>query len=230
MGGRAVRLVKGDPATARDFGDPLSAAERWVAQGASWLHVVDLDAAFGEGDNLAIIADLVASVNALVEVSGGIRSDGSLQRVLDTGCAQVSIGTAALEQPDWCRGVLERWADQVSISLDVHGEALASHGWREASGSVYDTLAAMSEAGCQRFIVTDTAMDGTLNGPNLELLGACCARTDAAIVASGGISTLEQIRQLRGLTPIGVSGAIIGTALYLEQLSLPQALEIAGTE
>lgn len=228
LGGRAVQLVRGAPDSARDFGDPVAAAQHWAAQGARWLHVVDLDAAFGQGDNAAVIAQMVAAVPAQVEVSGGLRDDESLERALATGCARLSVGTAALERPDWCRQVLARLGDKVSISLDVAGEALASRGWRESSGSLYDTLAAMTEAGCKRFIVTDTASDGTLEGPNLELLGAVCARTDVPVVASGGISTIDHIRQLRGLTPLGIEGAIVGTALYLGHIDLPEALAVAG--
>ena len=228
LGGRAVQLVRGDRASARDFGDPAQCAATWAAQGAKWVHVVDLDAAFGTGDNSSVIADMVASTPVNFEVSGGLRDDATLNRALETGCARVSIGTAALENPQWCRDVLARLGDKVAISLDVAGEALASHGWREASGSLYDTLAAMTEAGCRRLIVTDTASDGMLQGPNLELLGAVCARTDVPIVASGGVTNIEHIKQLRGLTSLGIEGVIVGTALYLGYLDLPDALSVAG--
>lgn len=228
LGGRAVQLVRGKRDTARDFGDPAAAAARWVAAGASWLHIVDLDAAFGTGDNAALIAQIVKDSTAQVEVSGGLRDDAALDKALATGCARVSIGTAALERPVWCREVLTRWGDQVAISLDVAGEALASHGWVSSSGSVYDTLSAMTDAGCRRFIVTDTASDGTLSGPNLELLGAVCARTSVPVIASGGISTVEHIRQLRGLTPLGIEGAIVGTAIYTGKVDLETALQVAG--
>jgi len=226
--GRAVQLVRGDRATAKDFGDPVQAAISWASQGAKWLHVVDLDAAFGTGDNASIVADIVAATNASVEVSGGLRDDAAIDRAIETGCARLSIGTAALERPEWCRDVLASLGDLVAISLDVAGEALASHGWREASGNLHDTLAAMSEAGCRRFIVTDTISDGTLGGPNLELLGAVCARSHVPVIASGGISSIEHIKQLRGLTAIGIEGAIVGTALYSGLIDLPAALEVAG--
>ncbi|MCL2465555.1 MAG: HisA/HisF-related TIM barrel protein [Micrococcales bacterium] len=228
LGGRAVQLVRGELDTANDYGDPVEAALRWTTLGAHWLHVVDLDAAFGTGDNADVISSIVATAPAQVEVSGGLRDDATVARALSTGCARISIGTAALEQPEWCREVLAHLGDMVAISLDVAGEALASHGWREASGNLHDTLAAMTEAGCSRFIVTDTASDGTLGGPNLELLGAVCARTSVPIIASGGISSIGHIRQLRGLTAIGIEGAIIGTALYQGLIDLPEALEIAG--
>ena len=228
LGGKAVQMVRGDVSTAKDFGDPVEAAARFAESGATWLHVVDLDAAFGTGDNTAVIADLVASTNVSVQLSGGLRDDATIERAMGTGCARVSIGTAALERPEWCRGVLESLGPVVAISLDVAGEALASHGWREASGNLNDTLAAMTQAGCRRFIVTDTNSDGTLSGPNLELLGAVCARAQVPVIASGGISSLEHVRQLRGLTAIGIEGAIIGTALYLGHIDLSAALEVAG--
>jgi len=228
MGGRAVQLVRGKRETARDFGDPVEAALRWSELGADWLHIVDLDAAFGRGDNRAVIARIADEVPASIEVSGGVRDDAALEQVLGTGCARVSIGTAAVERPDWCADVLARFGDAVTISLDATGGKLASHGWLESSGSLFDKVAEMAQMGCRRFIVTDTARDGMLDGPNLELLGAVCARTDAAIVASGGISTLDDIRQLRGLTSIGIEGAIIGTALYTGDIDLPAALAVAS--
>jgi len=227
LGGRAVQLVRGSRDSARDFGDPVAAAHQWAEMGATWLHVVDLDAAFGTGDNISAIADIVAAVPAQVEASGGLRDDAALERMMATGCARVSIGTAALEKPEWSSAVLARLGDRVAISLDAVGDELASRGWSAASGSLYDTLAALTDAGCRRFIVTDTAADGTLAGPNLELLGAVCARTSAAVVASGGISTIEHIAWLRGLTSIGIEGAIVGTALYVGTIDLAQALAVA---
>ena len=223
-----MQLVRGERNTAKDFGDPLEAALRWTSLGANWLHVVDLDAAFGTGENSGVIAGIVASTNARVEVSGGLRDDEAVMRAMTTGCARVTIGTAALERPSWCYNLLADLGDKIAISLDVAGDTLASHGWRQSSGQLFDTLAAMTDAGCQRFIVTDTGSDGTLGGPNLELLGSVCARTAAPIIASGGISSIEHVRQLRGLTAIGIEGAIIGTALYLGHIDLPAALEVAG--
>jgi len=228
LDGRAVQLVRGKRDTARDFGDPVEAAVRWSELGAAWLHVVDLDAAFGRGDNRDVIAHIADAVPASVEVSGGIRDDVALEKVLGTGCARVSIGTAAIEKPDWCADVLARFGDAVTISLDAAGGKLASHGWLEASGSLFDKVAEMTQMGCRRFIVTDTARDGMMDGPNLELLGAVCARAGVPVVASGGISTLEDIKELRGLTSIGIEGAIIGTALYTGDIDLTEALAIAS--
>jgi len=224
MHGRAVQLVRGVASSARDFGDPVEAAARWVGLGATWLHVVDLDAAFGRGDNAGVIAEIVATSAAAVELSGGLRDDAALDRALATGCARVSIGTAAVDNPEWCARVLRRLGEKVAISLDAAGERLASHGWQEASGNLFDKMTEMTQLGCTRFIVTDTVSDGTLGGPNLELLGAVCARTDAPVIASGGISTIDDIVQLRGLTSIGIEGAIVGTALYTGGIDLPDAL------
>ena len=236
LGGRAVQLVRGKQETARDFGDPVEAAVRWSGIGAKWLHVVDLDAAFGTGDNSSIIAEIAATVPARVETSGGLRDDAAVDRMLAAGCARVSVGTAAVEDPEWCMSLFQRLGDKVAVSLDAAGDALASRGWVQASGSLYETLEQLADAGCQRFIVTDTAADGTLTGPNLELLGAVCAhlgfgedgRPRAAVVASGGVSTLEHIVQLRGLTSIGIGGVIVGTALYTGGIDLASALVAAS--
>ncbi|NYI69599.1 phosphoribosylanthranilate isomerase [Naumannella cuiyingiana] len=225
-GGQAVQLVQGVDGTEKVFGDPLAAARRWQDGGAEWIHLVDLDAAFGRGDNAEVIAEVVAAMDLQVELSGGIRDDASLERALATGCRRVNIGTAALENPDWCEEIIAAHGDRIAIGLDVRNDRLAARGWTREGGDVYATLARLSEAGCARFVVTDVASDGMLSGPNYELLGNICARTDAAVVASGGVSTLEDLRRLRGLVPIGVEGAIVGTALYVGNFSLPDALAI----
>lgn len=227
-GGRAVQLQQGVDGTEKVFGDPIDAAQRWQAAGAEWLHLVDLDAAFGRPANSEIIAELTAAVDLKIELSGGIRDDASLERALATGCSRVNIGTAALENPEWCEQIIARHGDRIAISLDVKGEKLAARGWTSEGGNVFDTLARLGAAGCARYVVTDVASDGMLSGPNYEVLGAICARTEAPVVASGGISTLEDLRRLRGLVPIGIEGAIIGTALYVGNFSLGEALAVAG--
>ena len=232
--GQAVQLVQGVAGSEKVFGDPLAAAQRWQEDGAEWIHLVDLDAAFGRGSNAETIAEIVGAMNLDVELSGGIRDDASLERALATGCRRVNIGTAALENPEWCVDVISSYGDRIAIGLDVKGTRLAARGWTREGGDVYETLARLSDAGCQRFVVTDVASDGMLTGPNLELLGAICARTDAKVVASGGISSLADIRTLAGLVPIGVEGAIIGTALYVGSFTLPDALaltrDLAGSK
>ena len=227
--GQAVQLVQGIAGTDKRFGDPLAAARRWQDAGSEWLHLVDLDAAFGEGNNADVLADVVANVDMKVEMSGGIRDDASLERALATGCARVNIGTAALEQPEWCAEVIRTYGDRVAIGLDVKGDRLAARGWTREGGDVLETLDRLDAEGCARYVVTDVRSDGMLSGPNLQLLGAICARTDAPVVASGGVSSLEDIRQLAGLVSIGVEGAIIGTALYMGNFALEDALDLTRT-
>lgn len=226
--GQAVQLVQGVAGTEKKFGDPLTAAKRWRDAGAEWIHLVDLDAAFGRGDNAEVIAEVVSAMDLKVELSGGIRDDASLERALATGCARVNIGTAALENPEWCTEVIAAHGDKIAIGLDVKNDHLAARGWTRSGGDVYETLARLDAAGCARFVVTDVGSDGMLSGPNFELLGAICARTDAPVVASGGISSLEDLRRLRGLVPIGIEGAIIGTALYVGKFELTDALKVAN--
>jgi len=227
MAGQAVQLVQGDAGTARRFGDPLAVAARFAAAGAAWLHVVDLDAAFGHGDNAAMAARLVAESGLRVDLSGGLRDDAALERALACGAARVSLGTAAIERPDWCARVLAEHADQVAISLDVRNGRLAGRGWTTQGDEAIAAVMRLSEAGCRRFIVTDVGSDGTLGGPNLALLADVCAHTDARVVASGGITSVADIAALRTMVPQGVEGAIIGTALYVGAIDLAEALVVA---
>lgn len=228
QGGQAVQLVQGVAGTEKTFGDPLAAAERWVAGGAEWIHLVDLDAAFGRGSNAPLLAELIGQVGVDVELSGGIRDDASLERALATGCRRVNIGTAALEDPEWCEKIIAEHGDRIAIGLDVRGERLAARGWTREGGPWPETLDRLAAAGCERFVVTDVNSDGMLSGPNFQLLKDVCARTDAAVIASGGVSQLEDLRRLRELVDLGVEGAIIGTALYVGNFTLEEALEIAG--
>jgi len=227
--GQAVRLVQGVAGSGREYGDPIDAALAWQRAGASWIHLVDLDAAFGRGSNAGLLADVVRRVDVAVEMSGGIRDDDSLARALGTGCARVNIGTAALESPDWVRSVIARYGDRVAVGLDVRGTRLAARGWTAEGGDLYETLDRLNAEGCARYVVTDVLKDGTLRGPNLDLLSGVCGRTKAPVVASGGVSSLADLRALASLVPVGVEGAIIGTALYEGAFTLEQALaEVAG--
>ena len=210
--GRAVQLVQGVAGTQKEFGDPLAAALRWQEEGASWIHLVDLDAAFGRGSNAALLAGIIGAMDVDVELSGGIRDDASLER------------------PEWCEQIIETHGDRVAIGLDVRGEKLAARGWTTEGGLWPETLDRLAAAGCRRFVVTDVNSDGMLTGPNLDLLGDVCARTSAAVIASGGISTLDDLRSLRGLVRDGVEGAIVGTALYLGRFTLAEAIEVAGPQ
>jgi len=223
-GGRAVRLVQGLAGTETGYGSPLDAALAWQQAGASWIHLVDLDAAFGRGSNADLLADVVQRMDVAVELSGGIRDDDSLARALGTGCARVNIGTAALENPDWVRSVIARHGDRIAIGLDVRGTRLAARGWTTEGGDLYETLDRLNVEGCVRYVVTDVLKDGTLRGPNLALLRDVCKRTSAAVVASGGVSSLADLRAIASLAPLGVEGAIVGTALYKGAFTLEQAL------
>ncbi|MBO0810491.1 MAG: bifunctional 1-(5-phosphoribosyl)-5-((5-phosphoribosylamino)methylideneamino)imidazole-4-carboxamide isomerase/phosphoribosylanthranilate isomerase PriA [Microlunatus sp.] len=231
-GGQAVQLVQGKAGSEKVFGDPIAAATRWAEAGAEWIHLVDLDAAFGRGDNADVIGRVITEISAIshlkFELSGGIRDDQTLERALATGCRRVNIGTAALERPDWCEPVIAAYGDRVAIGLDVRGETLAARGWTTEGGNVFQTLARLDAAGCERYVVTDVNSDGMLAGPNYDLLRSICARTDRPVVASGGISTLDDIARLRDLVGIGVEGAIIGTALYVGNFTLAEALQIAS--
>jgi phosphoribosyl isomerase A len=227
-GGQAVQLVQGVAGTEKRFGDPRAAVERWQSAGAEWLHLVDLDAAFGRGTNAELIAEVTAQASLHVELSGGIRDDASLERALATGCARVNIGTAALERPEWCAEVIGTFGDRIAIGLDIRGRTLAARGWTRDGGELYTTLERLNAAGCRRYVVTDVASDGMLSGPNLDLLRRVCERTDARVVASGGISSLADIRALAELVPHGVEGAIIGTALYVGNFRLEEALRAAA--
>lgn len=226
--GQAVRLVQGEAGSETSYGSPLQAALDWQAGGAEWIHLVDLDAAFGRGSNAELLAEVVAALDVQVEMSGGIRDDASLARALATGCRRVNLGTAALEDPEWTRRVIAEHGDAVAVGLDVRGTTLAARGWTQEGGDLWEVLDRLDEAGCARYVVTDVTKDGTLRGPNLELLREVCARTSAPVVASGGISSLDDLRALRGLVPEGVEGAIVGKALYAGAFTLPEALDVAG--
>ncbi len=223
-GGQAVRLVRGAAGTETSYGDPVDAALAWQDAGAAWIHLVDLDAAFGRGSNAPLLADLISKLDVQVELSGGIRDDAALTAALATGCTRVVIGTAALEDPDWVADVIAEHGDRVAVGLDVRGTRLAARGWTTDGGELDDALGRLEAAGCRRYVVTDIDKDGMLRGPNLDLLRRVCARTDRPVVASGGVSSLADLQQIAGLVPLGVEGAIVGKALYAGAFTLPQAL------
>ncbi len=224
--GQAVRLVRGEAGTETGYGDPLEAARAWQADGAEWIHLVDLDRAFGRGTNAELLASVVGSLDVAVELSGGIRDDESLQAALATGAARVNIGTAALEDPDWCDRVAAEHGDRIAVGLDVRGQTLAARGWTRDGGPLHEVLERLNQAGCARYVVTDITKDGTLKGPNLQLLRDVCGRTDKPVVASGGVSTLDDLRALAGLEPVGVEGVIVGKALYAGAFTVAEALAV----
>jgi phosphoribosyl isomerase A len=223
-GRQAVRLVQGAAGSETSYGDPLDAALAWQSAGAEWIHLVDLDAAFGRGSNAELLAQVVGKVDVKVEMSGGIRDDASLERALATGCARVNIGTAAMENPEWVRSVIGRHGERIAIGLDVRGRTLAARGWTKEGGDLYEALDRLDAEGCARYVITDVLKDGMLRGPNLDLYRDVCARTKAPVVASGGVSSLADLRALASLVPIGVEGAIVGKALYAGQFTLAEAL------
>ena len=226
--GQAVQLVQGVAGSGGAFGDPLAAAKAWQEAGAKWLHLVDLDAAFGKGNNRELLARIVGELDIQVEMSGGIRDAESLEAALASGCRRVNLGTAALEDPEWTAAAIAEYGDRIAVGLDVRGTTLAARGWTREGGDLWETLERLDAEGCARYVLTDVAKDGMLAGPNTELLKAVCERTDRPVVASGGVTTVEDVKALRELVPTGVEGAIIGSALYKGTLTLADALQAAG--
>ena len=228
--GKAVRLTRGEAGTETDYGHPLEAARSFAEAGAQWLHLVDLDAAFGRGSNAPLLMEITKELPINVELSGGIRDDASLVRALDAGARRVNLGTAALEDPEWTEAVIKEFGDRIAVGLDVRGETLSARGWTRDGGDLFETIERLNEAGCVRYVVTDVARDGMLSGPNVELLARVCQATDAAVVASGGVSSLADIAALRELVDAGVEGAIVGKALYAGAFTLAEALAVASGE
>ncbi|TLP96052.1 bifunctional 1-(5-phosphoribosyl)-5-((5-phosphoribosylamino)methylideneamino)imidazole-4-carboxamide isomerase/phosphoribosylanthranilate isomerase PriA [Nesterenkonia salmonea] len=226
--GQAVRLVQGEAGSETGYGGPVEAAQAWQDQGAEWIHLVDLDAAFGRGHNRDILKRVVEQMTIKIELSGGIRDDESLDRALEMGATRVNLGTAALEDPEWTARAIQRHGEAIAVGLDVRGETLAARGWTKEGGNLWDVLARLEDAGCPRYVVTDVTKDGTLRGPNTELLAQVAAKTNRPVVASGGISSLEDIAALAGMVSSGVEGAIMGKALYAGKFTLPEALKVAA--
>jgi len=226
--GQAVRLVRGELANQSNYGAPLDAALDFQSAGAEWIHLVDLDAAFGTGSNHEILADVIKKLDIKVELSGGIRNEESLKRALDTGCERINLGTAALEDPDWTASVVSRFGERIAVGLDVRGHTLAARGWTKEGGDLFETIERLDRDGCSRYVVTDVNKDGTLQGPNLALLREVCSATNKPVIASGGVSTLDDVRALRALTEIGIEGSIVGKALYSGAFTLQEALAVSS--
>ena len=226
--GRAVRLVQGELSQESIYGAPLEVALEFQNAGAQWIHLVDLDAAFGRGDNSALLAEIVGALDMNVELSGGIRDDESLTRAFATGCKRINLGTAALENPEWTAQVISKYGDLIAVGLDVRGHILAARGWTSEGGDLFETIQRLDRDGCARYVVTDVTKDGTLTGPNIELLKSVCAVTSKPVIASGGISNLEDIANLAALTSIGIEGAIIGKAIYSGAFTVQEALKLVS--
>ncbi len=225
--GQAVRLVQGELSAQTNYGAPLEAALDFQRAGAQWIHLVDLDAAFGTGSNHQLLAEVIGKLDIKVELSGGIRDEESLLRALSTGCARINLGTAAMENPDWTASVIARFGERIAIGLDVRGRTLAARGWTKEGGDLFETLQRLDADGCARYVVTDVNKDGTLQGPNIELLKQVCSATNRPVIASGGVSKLQDLKDLRALTEIGVEGSIVGKALYAGAFTLQEAIEVA---
>jgi 1-(5-phosphoribosyl)-5-[(5-phosphoribosylamino)methylideneamino] imidazole-4-carboxamide isomerase/N-(5'phosphoribosyl)anthranilate isomerase len=228
--GVAIRLVQGELDKQSKYGDPIEIATQFVASGASWIHLVDLDAAFGLGNNFEVLASVIKSVDIKIELSGGIRDDESLNRALSTGCTRINLGTAALEQPEWTESVIKKHGDKIAVGLDVRGRQLSARGWTKSGGHLFEAITRLDKVGCARYVLTDITRDGTLTGPNLELLKEVTSFTKTPIVASGGISSLSDVKALTQLTNDGVEGVIIGKALYAGAFTLAQVLATAKGE
>ncbi len=225
--GQAVRLVQGELSAQTNYGAPLEAALDFQRAGAQWIHLVDLDAAFGTGSNHQLLAEVIGKLDIKVELSGGIRDEESLLRALSTGCARINLGTAAMENPDWTASVIARFGERIAVGLDVRGRTLAARGWTQEGGDLFETLQRLDADGCARYVVTDVNKDGTLQGPNIELLKQVCSATNQPVIASGGVSKLQDLKDLRALTEIGVEGSIVGKALYAGAFTLQEAIEVA---
>jgi len=227
-GGKAVRLVRGELSAESQYGEPLEAAMAFQNAGAEWIHLVDLDAAFGTGENQDLLREVISRLDIKVELSGGIRDEDSLNRALTTGCSRVNLGTAALESPEWTASVIAKHGERIAVGLDVRGRTLAARGWTKDGGDLFETLARLDSEGCARYVVTDVNKDGTLQGPNLDLLKQVCAATNKPVIASGGVSSLDDLKKLKELVGIGVEGAIVGKALYAGAFTLEEALSVSS--
>lgn len=228
--GQAVRLRQGEAGTEKSYGDPLEVAADFAAAGAEWIHLVDLDAAFGRGSNLGLLSQVIAVSPLKIELSGGIRDSESLDRALNLGATRVNLGTAALENPEWTAEVIAEYGDKIAVGLDVRGHTLAARGWTKEGGDLFETIRRLNKAGCVRYVITDVTRDGMLEGPNLELLREVCEHTDANVVASGGVASLDDLRVLREMQGVGVEGAIVGKALYAGRFTLEAAVSVAKGE
>jgi 1-(5-phosphoribosyl)-5-[(5-phosphoribosylamino)methylideneamino] imidazole-4-carboxamide isomerase/N-(5'phosphoribosyl)anthranilate isomerase len=228
--GQAVRLTQGAAGSETTHGDPLEVARDFVDQGAEWLHLVDIDAAFGRGNNTEVLRRVVNELagSISVQLSGGIRDEESLERALAAGVRRVNLGTAALANPEWVTSAIAEHGDRVAVGLDVRGTTLAARGTTDVGADVFETLELLEAAGCSRYIVTDVDTDGAMSGPNRQLLSDIARRSNAPVIASGGIATLDDIAAIRELVDIGVEGAILGKALYASAFTLRDALTVAN--
>ena len=222
--GVAIRLTKGELDNQSKYGDPLEVAGEFVKSGVNWIHLVDLDAAFGLGNNFEILDSIIKSVDIKIQLSGGIKDDESLNRALTTNCSRINLGTAALDNPEWVESVIKKHGDKIAVALDVDGKVLSPRGGTKSGGDLFQMITRLDKAGCARYVLTDVNRDGALSGPNLELLKEVTSFTKTPIVASGGVSSLSDVKSLMQLTNQGVEAVIIGKGLYTGAFTLAQVL------
>ena len=233
VNGQSVRLERGQARSARSFGDPRKAVADFVDAGAAWIHLADIDAAFGRGSNAALLAAIVEETRETgvrIEWSGGVRNEESLLVAIGSGAARVNLATSALADLEWAAGAIERFGQRLAVCLDVRGAALSARGASVEIGGLWEILPVLEKAGCRRYVVTDVARDGAMNGPNTKLLREVAHAASAPIIASGGVSSLDDIRGLRELVGEGIDSAIVGKALYEGAFTLRQAIEAAGDQ
>jgi phosphoribosylformimino-5-aminoimidazole carboxamide ribotide isomerase len=232
LGGQCVRLYQGDYQQSEVFNtDPVAVARQWQAQGATKLHLVDLDGAkSGQPENLTIISNIVAAVPGMtVQVGGGLRSGETVAQLLEAGVARAILGTVAIEQPELVQALCQRYPGQIIVGIDARNGLVATKGWLETSTvKAADLAQRMASWGAAAIIYTDIQRDGTLVGPNLEALRDLASETSIPIIASGGVGTIGDLLNLLVLEPLGVTGVIIGKALYTGAMTLPDALQAIG--
>jgi phosphoribosylformimino-5-aminoimidazole carboxamide ribotide isomerase/phosphoribosylanthranilate isomerase len=222
--GVAIRLTKGELNNQSKYGDPLEVAGEFVKSGVNWIHLVDLDAAFGLGNNFEILDSIIKSVDIKIQLSGGIKDDESLNRALTTNCSRINLGTAALDNPEWVESVIKKHGDKIAVALDVDGKVLSPRGGSKSGGDLFQMITRLDKVGCARYVLTDVNRDGALSGPNLELLKEVSSFTKTPIVASGGVSSMSDVKSLMQLTNQGVEAVIIGKGLYTGAFTLAQVL------
>ena len=228
--GVAIRLTKGELDNQSKYGDPLEVAGEFVKSGVKWIHLVDLDAAFGLGNNFEILDSIIKSVDIKIQLSGGIKDDESLNRALTTNCSRINLGTAALDNLEWVESVIKKHGDKIAVALDVDGKVLSPRGGSKSGGDLFQMITRLDKSGCARYVLTDVNRDGALSGPNLELLKEVTSFTKTPIVASGGVSSLSDVKSLMQLTDQGVEAVIIGKALYTGAFTLAQAIAVTKGE
>lgn len=226
--GRCVRLLQGRAELETVyFEDPVSVAQRWEAEGAAWIHLVDLDGAMSDGaGNRAVAKKIFASLRIPVQFGGGLRTMKDLDEILDAGAARIVVGTAAVKQPEFLAEALQRFGERIVVGIDSRNGQVATHGWNQVGSLEAATFAqTLASSGVRRVVYTDISKDGMLSGPNFEATKRLAAQSQLKVIASGGVASLEDLRLLSGLESDGIEGAIVGKALYERRFTLKEAIE-----